>query len=190
MTTHYKVTVERTIGDVSNKLIAHHVTADQAIDLLLHIQQLPDDDEVKATPEPAEKPAAPAPAPKKNSSPKKASKALSYDKEAVIADLENKLPVAEIAAKHKVTKQVVYNIRHKTHLVPEPSREGELQPAPTAYAQRQRERQAEKPSDMDIEDNIKGMVEEGLSISELEMMFPKVPLTKLTSLYREIRPND
>ncbi|MCD1627038.1 hypothetical protein K7H22_13635 [Seohaeicola saemankumensis] len=110
MTYQYTVTVERTVDRVSNELVARNVTADQAIDLLLHIQRNFSDsekedavEEEQEEPEqvPKDEPTAP---PKKAKATKKASKPLSYDKDAIVADLRANMPVAEIAAKHKVTK--------------------------------------------------------------------------------------
>ncbi|MGR3504900.1 MAG: helix-turn-helix domain-containing protein [Paracoccaceae bacterium] len=203
MSVQYTVTVERTVDRVSNELVARNVTADQAIDLLLHIQANTTEavvqdaeeetvEEAQEEPEqvPKDEPTAP---PKKVNAPKKAGKPLNYDKDAIVADLRANMPVPEIAAKHKVTKQTVYNVKHR-FLSEDEDSEPEAVKLPegfggeTAYAQRQRERAAQKPEEKDIEQEIRTMVVEGLSISELELMFPTVELTKITSIYRDLRP--
>ena len=203
MSVQYTVTVERTVNRVSNELVARNVTADQAIDLLLHIQANTTEavvqdaeeetvEEAQEEPEqvPKDEPTSP---PKKVNAPKKAGKPLNYDKDAIVADLKSGMSTAEIAAKHKVTKQTVYNIKHR-FLSEDEDSEPEAVKLPegfggeTSYAKRQRERAQQKPEETDIEQEIRMMVVEGLSISELELMFPKVELTKITSIYRELRP--
>lgn len=200
MSVQYTVTVERTVDRVSNELVARNVTADQAIDLLLHIQSnvsgggddLAVEEEQEEVTEEVEEEEPTAP-PKKAEAPKKASKALSYDKDAIIADLKAGISTAEIATKHKVTKQTVYNVKHR-FLSEDEDSEPEAVKLPegfggeTAYAKRQRERAQQKPEETNIEQEIRMMVVEGLSVSELEMMFPKVELTKIDSIYREFRP--
>ena len=199
MSVQYTVTVERTVDRVSNELVARNVTADQAIDLLLHIQRNFSDsekedvvEEEQEEPEQAPKVEPTAP-PKKAKAPKKAGKPLSYDKDAILADLKSGMPTAEIAARHKVTKQTVYNVKHRFLSEDEDSEPtGVKLPegfgGDTAYAKRQRERAAQKPEEKDIEQEIRMMVAQGLSVSELEMMFPSVELTKINSIYRELRP--
>lgn len=118
----------------------------------------------------------------------------SYDREAMIADIKaNVLTVAQIADKYGVIKQTVYNVRSRfvppseiaEDLAPEPT--GPLQapidPPPTPYMESRERLQSEEPEP--IEKKIELMVAEGLSMSELEMMFPSVPITTIREIFEQ-----
>ncbi len=194
MKAEYKVTVERRIGGVNNELVARNVTADMAIDLLVHIQaNISGQEDGDPEPEPTAEVVEDTPQPQKaDRSPKKAKGkgkrgSSKYDREAVIADIEaGDLSNKEIANKHRISAPTISNI--KKAMAEDDTRQEPTQSAATAYATRKRERE-EIPSN-DIEDQVRDMIKHGLSMSELEMMFPKVPVATITSLYREMRPND
>lgn len=203
MSIQYSVTLYRHDDEASIEIVDRYITADETIALMLHINEHivgPEEESEEETveeeqeeePEVAEE-EEPTASPKKAKAPKKAGKALSYDKDAIVADLKAGKAVADIAEEHKVTKQTVYNVKHR-FLSEDEDSEPEAIKLPegfggeTAYAKRQRERAQQEPEEKDIDQEIRMMVAQGLSVSELEMMFPSVELTKINSIYRELRP--
>lgn len=197
----YAITIYRfDDNDDQVELVDRYITADQAIDLMVQANNLPDPDE---QPEPEEEEpeiTVDEPEPEKTTASIKSNGAGGSDgnkprridaelKALIIADIEaDELAPKEIAEKHGVNLQSIYNLRSR-NAVPkvdgsDEPRQEPVEPGLTRYGENQnRPRPVEKTQDEKIAD----LVKQGLSMSELEMAFPSTPLPKLTEIYNRFK---
>lgn len=126
---------------------------------------------------------------------------VTYDRGGIIADLKaNVLTVKQIAEKHNVPKQTVYNVKAKfvrpediaDDVAPKPDLSGPRQepetPGKTEYQTKREELDERRAAGLEptqeekTRARIEEMVAEGCSMTELEMMFPSVPVSTLREI--------
>lgn len=192
MSKKYSISVFKHLNDDEAEVIFDkHVTADQAIDVLVFAQQLVDAETggdgvetvvAQVTAVGAAKsqatfstPEAPKPEPKKATSPR-----ASYEREALLADIESGvLGTKEIAEKHGVAISTIYTLRYEL------KKKGN--PGKTAYMERREELEQAQDEETDPLAEVRRMAREGCSISELQMMFPRIELIKIQEVYNEVK---
>ena len=116
----YNILISRIDEEGENKiLLDQDITADQVIEAILDqrysdsVEPKPVENEVKTEPEPTAPVPAEKPTPKKKPAKESKKRKTSYDIQAVKDDVNAGMSVADIAAKHKIPKQAVYNARMK-----------------------------------------------------------------------------
>jgi len=108
----YSVTVIRWDGDNQEELVDAYITADQAIDLMLQIQAMPEETEEEEIEEVEEE--IPTEEPKqvvKKAEKKNMGRQANYDKEAVKVDIQNGIRPSDIANTHGVPVGTVYQLK-------------------------------------------------------------------------------
>lgn len=164
----YSVTVLRHSGDDTTEIIDKYITADEAIDLLLHIQENvhgPQGDvpeEEVEEPEVAEK-EEPEPAPKRKKS----------GKPADATEPIERLRKAQTRAPRGCSK--CGQLGHNARTCSGPKTGDGL----TEYERRKQEKEAEAPDEDPTLAEVANMAAEGLSQAELQMMFPSVPMYEI-----------
>jgi len=199
----YAITIYRfDENDDQVELVDRYITADQAIDLMMQANNLPDPDEelevAETSPDddketddveaeqPKTKITSNGAGGNDGTKPRRIDAAL---KAKIVADIEaDELAPKEIAEKHGVNLQSIYNLRSRNarpevNESDEPMQEPK-EPGLTRYAQQIRQPKAPEKT---TEEKITDMVKEGLSLSELEMAFPSVPYIKLTEIYNQFK---
>lgn len=174
----YAVTICRfNEDDEQEVLLDQYTTADGAIDLLLYVQQNveePSGEEEEETVEVEE--------PKPRS--RRQGRRANYDKEAMIKDFRSGLTSAEVAEKHGVSVAVARNVQHRnrdsiksTDSHAEDADDSET----TGYVAARKAREEEEKES--VEEEIARMAKGGLSLHELELMFPRVSADKVREIF-------
>lgn len=167
----YSVTILRHSGDDTTEIIDKYITADEAIDLLLHIRENVHGPQGDAPEEETEEPEVveeeePEPAPKRKK----------YGKPVDATEPIERLAKAGGRACGKCG-QTGHNARScgndRSLNVQAPS---DVEAPETAYTARRKEKEAEATDEDPTLAEVAKMAAEGLSQAELQMMFPSVPL--------------
>lgn len=186
----YAITIIRFGEDDEQEvLLDKWVTADETIDLLVQLQSASDspldseeeaaevEEDVEEVIE-EEEPTQPA-------QPAKKSRAVNYDREAMVADVKaGVLTTAQISEKYGINLNVIYQVRNKL------KKQSELvddTPGETEYARKQRERAANPNPEVNVEAEIRLAAIQGFSLSEISDMYPTVPLETISRIKADAR---
>lgn len=187
----YNITLVRLEdGNEVAELESRDITADQAIDLLIHLRELDtlssetapeeseQEEEVEEEPEPVPDPND-EPAAEKTGGKRPT---YDYDLDAVLTDLRDGIKPKAVAEKHDIPVQTVYNIKHrfKDEIEPESYEASDEAPV-TEYAEKKRGFFLKSKTEPSEEERMSAMAKEGCSVAELQMMFPSMPLETIQS---------
>lgn len=177
----YSIQVTRwSEDDESTILVDQYITADQAIDAIVFVQNLApeedteDDEVVEEVEEIAVEPKVSAPKSERR-------KYAKYDRDALEADISSgKFGSKELMERHGISAPTLSRVKAMLRPAEDiPAGAGAVE---TAYVMKRKERDTIPTPETNVEGEIKLAFIQGFSIAEVSAMYPMVPMTELVKL--------